>query len=119
MREKLATVPGLPPVAADGIATAMESSAGQALTGIRAQPGTEQIVPLLDQAFVDAARLTGFAAVVFVLLGLGFSVLLPETRTQGDDGRRRGATRAAPDRRRARARRAARAIAERRYLPAL
>ena len=88
VREKLSAVEGLPPQAVEGIAVAMESSAGQALTGIRAQAGTEQIVPLIDQAFVDAARLTGFSAVVFVLLGLGFSVLLPETRTRemmGDD----------------------------------
>ena len=82
VRTKLTGVPGLPPQAIEGIAAAMESSAGQALTGIRAQAGTEQIVPLIDEAFVDAARLTGFAAVGFVLLGLVFSVLLPETRTR-------------------------------------
>jgi EmrB/QacA subfamily drug resistance transporter len=82
VRSKLADVPGLPPAAAEGIATAMEASAGQALTGFRAQPGADVVVPLLDQAFVDAARLTGFTAVIFVLFGLGFSVLLPDTRTQ-------------------------------------
>ena len=82
VRDKLGGVPGLPPQAAEGIAVAMESSAGQALGGIREQPGGDVVAPLLDQAFVDAARLTGFVAVLFVLLGLGFSVLLPETRTR-------------------------------------
>jgi EmrB/QacA subfamily drug resistance transporter len=82
VRDKLGSVPGLPPQAAEGIAVAMESSAGQALSGIREQPGGDVVAPLLDQAFVDAARVTGFVAVVFVLFGLGFSVLLPETRTR-------------------------------------
>jgi hypothetical protein len=58
----------------------MSSSAGQALGSLRTAPGSEAVVPLLDEAFVDAARLTGFVAVAFVLLGLGFSLLLPETR---------------------------------------
>jgi hypothetical protein len=58
----------------------MESSAGQALAGIREQPGSEAIVPVLDDAFSDSARLTGFVAFGFILFGLGLSVLLPETR---------------------------------------
>ncbi len=37
-------------------------------------------MPLLDDAFVGAARLTGFSALVFVLFGFGISLLLPETR---------------------------------------
>jgi EmrB/QacA subfamily drug resistance transporter len=80
VRTKLADVPGLPPAAVEGLASAMESSAGQALTGLRDEPGSEAIVPLIDAAFEEAARLTGFSAFLFVLLGLGFSVLLPETR---------------------------------------
>ena len=80
VRTKLADVPGLPPAAVEGLASAMESSAGQALTGLREEPGSEAIVPLIDAAFEEAARLTGFSAFMFVLLGLGFSVLLPETR---------------------------------------
>jgi hypothetical protein len=64
----------------EGIASAMESSAGQALRDIRQQAGSEAIVPLLDDAFSQAARLTGFVAFGFILLGLGFSALLPETR---------------------------------------
>ena len=37
--QNLSEVPGLPPAAVEGIADAMEASAGQALTGIREQPG--------------------------------------------------------------------------------
>jgi hypothetical protein len=84
VRENLADVPGLPPAAAAGIATAMETSGGQALPGIREQ--SDAIVPLLDDAFADAARLTGSAAFVFVLFGLGFSLLLPDTRPRVADG---------------------------------
>jgi EmrB/QacA subfamily drug resistance transporter len=80
VRDRLEGAPGVPPAAAEGIAVAMESSAGQALTAIRQQPGSDSVVPLLDDAFVGAARLTGFVAFGFVLLGLGFSVLLPDTR---------------------------------------
>ena len=87
VRSSLTDAPGVPPAAAEGIAVAMESSAGQALTGIKAQPGSEAIVPLLDQAFADAARLTGFVAFGFILLGLAFSFLLPETRIAHADPR--------------------------------
>ncbi len=80
VRSNLADVPGLPASAAEEIAVAMESSAGQALPGIRQQPGSEAIVPLIDGAFADAARVTGMVAFGFILLGLGFSLLLPETR---------------------------------------
>ena len=78
IRDNLADVPGLPPVAIDGIATAMEASAGQALPGIRQQPGADAVVPAVEQAFVDATRDAGFVATGFVLLGVLLSVLLPE-----------------------------------------
>jgi EmrB/QacA subfamily drug resistance transporter len=77
---------GLPPVAAEGIATAMESSGGQALPEIRSRPGGEAVAGLLDEAFVGAARLTGSVAFLFVLLGLGFSLLLPDTRPRDPAG---------------------------------
>ena len=80
VRDELADVPGLSASAAESIAVAMESSAGQALPGIREQPDSAAIVPLLEDAFGQAARLTGFVAFGFILVGLGFSVLLPETR---------------------------------------
>jgi EmrB/QacA subfamily drug resistance transporter len=76
--ENLSTVPGLPPAAVEGIADAMEASAGQALTGIREQPGADAVVPALESAFVDATRLAGFVATGFVLLGVVFSLLLPK-----------------------------------------
>jgi EmrB/QacA subfamily drug resistance transporter len=41
-----------------------------------------QTVPPIETAFVDAARLTGFVAAGFVLLGVVFSLLLPSGRTQ-------------------------------------
>ncbi|HEX5828956.1 MAG TPA: MFS transporter [Candidatus Limnocylindrales bacterium] len=78
VREGLATLPGLPPQAIDGIATAMEESAGQALPQIAAQPGSELIIPILEDAFVDATRLAGFTATGFVLLGVVLSLLLPK-----------------------------------------
>ena len=80
VRSNLADVPGLPPAPRRTSPSPWRSSAGQALTGFREQQGSEAIVPLLDDAFAQAARLTGFVAFGFILLGLGFSVLLPETR---------------------------------------
>ena len=94
VRSKLTDGPSLPPGAVEGIAVAMESSGGQALPGLRARADTTAIVPLLDEAFVDAARLTGMSAFVFVIFGLGFSLLLPETRLPED--RPSNSARAAP-----------------------
>ena len=42
-----------------------------------------QTVTPIETAFVDAARLTGFIATAFVLLGVVFSLLLPAGRVQG------------------------------------
>ncbi len=100
VRSELADVPGLPPAASESIATAMETSGGQAIGEIRKQPDAAAIVPLLDDAFVGAARLTGFAALVFVLFGFGISLLLPETRPgemrPGESGAPGSAAAAAP-----------------------
>jgi EmrB/QacA subfamily drug resistance transporter len=78
VQTNLAAIPGLPPQAIDGIATAMEESAGQALPGFRDQAGAELVVPALESAFVDATRLAGFVATGFVLLGVVLSLLLPK-----------------------------------------
>ncbi len=78
VHENLSAIPGLPPAAVDGIAEAMEASAGQALVTIRDQPGAEAVVPAVEQAFVDATRLAGFVAAGFVLLGVVLSLLLPK-----------------------------------------
>jgi EmrB/QacA subfamily drug resistance transporter len=84
VRDGLEEVQGLPPQAVDGIATAMEDSAGQALPAIAAQPGGEAVAPVLEQAFVDATRLAGLVATGFVLLGVVFSLLLPKQRPAGE-----------------------------------
>jgi EmrB/QacA subfamily drug resistance transporter len=78
VRDNLAAVPGLPPQAIEGIATAMEASAGQALPSIREQPGAEAVVGPVEDAFVTATRLAGLVATGFVILGVGLSLLLPE-----------------------------------------
>jgi EmrB/QacA subfamily drug resistance transporter len=80
VRTNLDAIPGLPPAVADGIATAMEDSAGQALVQIKQQPEAAAVVPAIESAFVDATRLTGFVALAFVLLGVVLTILLPETR---------------------------------------
>jgi EmrB/QacA subfamily drug resistance transporter len=80
VRTNLDAVPGLPPAVADGIATAMEQSAGQALVAIRTQPQAEAVVPPIEAAFVDATRLAGFTALFFVSIGAVMTILLPETR---------------------------------------
>ena len=82
VRDKLATVQGLPPAAARASPPRWNPRPARRSRASARRRARQQIVPLIDQAFVDAARLTGFAAVAFVLLGLGFSVLLPETRTR-------------------------------------
>ena len=76
----LAEVPGLPPAAQAGIVKAIDASAGQALTTIRLDPANAAVVASIESAFVDATRAAGLVAFGFVVLGLGFSFLLPETR---------------------------------------
>jgi EmrB/QacA subfamily drug resistance transporter len=76
----LAAVQGLPPAAQAGIVKAIDASAGQALTVIRLDPANDLVVAPIESAFVDATRAAGLVAFAFVVLGLGFSVLLPETR---------------------------------------
>jgi Na+/melibiose symporter-like transporter len=78
VERNLADVPGLPPEAAEGIATAMEQSAGQALTVFKEDPQYAAVVPGIEQAFVDATKLTGIVAVGFVLVGVVLSLLLPK-----------------------------------------
>ena len=80
VRTNLQAVQGLPPAVGEGIAVAMESSAGQALTAIREQPGAKAVVLPIEDAFTDAAHLTGLVAFGFVILGFLFSLLLPDTR---------------------------------------
>ncbi len=80
VHDNLSSVPGLPPVAIEGIAQAMDGSAGQALVGFRSDPRYAPVLPGVEAAFVDATRMTGFVATGFVLLGVVFSLLLPKSK---------------------------------------
>ncbi len=87
VHENLAAVPGLPPAAVDGIAQAMEGSAGQALVAFRVDPTYAPVVSGVEAAFVDATRLTGIVATGFVLLGVVFSLLLPKSKPHHEPDR--------------------------------
>jgi EmrB/QacA subfamily drug resistance transporter len=105
-----AALPAVPAVCRDTIASLVDESAGQILPAIRnpAQSGADQAafsgslspseaacfrdpaflaaiprtVTPIESAFVDAARLTGFVATAFVLLGVVFSLLLPSGKAR-------------------------------------
>jgi EmrB/QacA subfamily drug resistance transporter len=94
VRDNLSTVPGVPPQAVDGIANAMEQSAGQALVGIREDPQYQPVVVPIETAFVDATRTAGFVASGFVLVGVVLSLLLPATLTAEE---RRSASAVSPE----------------------
>lgn len=100
--DRLANIPGLPVAAQVAVRQAIEGSAGQALIGFRSgtvdpslakqfgsemdpatlgQLGKEVAAPIED-AFVQSARMAGFAATGFVLLGLIFSLLLPKPKAR-------------------------------------
>ncbi len=98
--DRLAQIQGMPPAAQVAVRQAIEGSAGQALIGFRngsvdpalarqfgstLDPATlaqlgRVVTPPIEDAFVGAARLAGFVATGFVLLGLLFSLLLPTTK---------------------------------------
>jgi EmrB/QacA subfamily drug resistance transporter len=107
-----AALPAVPAVCRETIASIVDASAGQVLPALRdpSQSGADQsafagslgtqevacfrdpaflsalpqtVVPI-ESAFVDAARLTGFVAAGFVLLGVVFSLLLPSGRTPAE-----------------------------------
>ena len=108
VRDRFAEIPATPGVPAavsttlrEGLATAIEGSAGQALTTLRDDPASlasdgrlpaaaagflaspaagsflAPYVAAAEDSFVTAARAAGFVAEGFVLLGLLFSFLLP------------------------------------------
>jgi hypothetical protein len=78
--DRLAQVTELPDAQRQAIATAIESSAGQALVGMRSEPAAQAAVGPIEDAFVAAARRVGFVAAGFMALGLAFSLLLPPLR---------------------------------------
>ncbi len=82
VRDGLAEVPGLPAGAAGQVATAIESSNGQALIGMRTDARTAAVVPIVEDAFTDAARSAALVAAGFIGLGLAFSLLLPASGTR-------------------------------------
>ncbi|MEO8470373.1 MAG: MFS transporter [Chloroflexota bacterium] len=81
-KANLTTVPGLPAQAQAAIAEAIDASAGQALSGFRADPANAAVVRPIEDAFVKAARAAGLGAFAFVILGLLLSLLLPRTRLE-------------------------------------
>ena len=60
----------------------LENSAGTALPQIIAAPQGQALARPLEQAFSDATRLTGFAAALFILVGLLSSLLLPKPTSE-------------------------------------
>jgi len=100
--------PGVPPAVGSQIgefvASALDASAGQALRPLRDDPASvaelvdlppevtaflqspaakgilEPYVTVAEQQFVDATRAAGFVATGFVLLGVVFSLLLPNSK---------------------------------------
>ena len=81
-RANLAEVPGLPTAAQAAIVRAVDESAGQALTGFKADPSAAAVIAPIQDAFVHAARAAGLWAFGFVILGLVLSLLLPKTRAE-------------------------------------
>jgi EmrB/QacA subfamily drug resistance transporter len=112
-------LPNLSPVCRETVASLVDASGGQILTAIKnpAQSSADQaafagsLTPTqsacfrdpaflaalpktagpIETAFVDAARLTGFVATGFVLLGVLFSLLLPGKRQLAEEAAARAA----------------------------
>ena len=75
---RLASVPGLPPQQQAALTAAVKSSAGQVITELRAQPGTQPVVAAASEALTEAARRAAEVAAGFVALGFIASWLLPD-----------------------------------------
>ncbi len=73
---------GLPAQQAAQLARATKQSAGQILVQLRAQPGSQEIVRAIEDAFTDAARRTAFVAAAFIAVGLVASWLIPDIRPE-------------------------------------
>lgn len=79
-QDALAAIPDLPSQARQGIVEAISGSAGQALPDIAQQPGSENVVEAVSNAFASAARATGLVAAAFVVTGFLISLRLPDIR---------------------------------------
>ncbi|HEU5287089.1 MAG TPA: MFS transporter, partial [Candidatus Limnocylindria bacterium] len=96
-RDRL-TAMGVPPAARDAVVTVMDSSAGQALPGLRQDPRGAAAIPAIESAFAEAARSAGFVAFGFVLVGLALSLLIPTPQRVFTGRRVEGEARADPAR---------------------
>jgi EmrB/QacA subfamily drug resistance transporter len=88
-RDRLADVPQLPPAAVDGIAQAIEASGAQALPQVLSDPRLTDTLRAdiriaVDDSFVEAGRTASHVATGFVLLGLVFSLLIPNARGEAE-----------------------------------
>jgi EmrB/QacA subfamily drug resistance transporter len=83
----LASVPGLTDEQRQQISTAVEESAGTIIPGLAQRPGGEAVATAAGEAFASAIRVTSFAAVGFVTLGLLATLKLPPegARRREDD----------------------------------
>jgi len=80
VRDRLSTVPGLPPASQEAIATAVKSSGGSAIVALRERPGNERVVAASSQALASSAGTVAFTAAGFVLFGLLVTAGLPNPR---------------------------------------
>lgn len=71
---------GVPADVRAGIVASVDQSGGQVLGSLRQDPANAAAVTAIEEAFAGAARRSAFTGVVFVVIGFGLSLLLPETR---------------------------------------
>ncbi|MFI6519811.1 DHA2 family efflux MFS transporter permease subunit [Spirillospora sp. NPDC050679] len=75
---------GVATAQADQYSRAITDSAGAAIEGLAAQPGTRAIAEAGRTAMTDGITLGGYLAAGFVLLGLIATVLIPKTEPDDD-----------------------------------
>ena len=69
---------GVPSPVAQQVASAVQSSAGQAIPALAAKPGGDVLVEGASEGFADAIKAVSWVAGIFVFLGLLASLLLPK-----------------------------------------
>jgi EmrB/QacA subfamily drug resistance transporter len=74
---RLEAVPGLPPAAQQGIATAVRESAGAILPSLRESPDAGPVVAAVEDSFVYSARVATGAAAAFIAAGMVAAIRLP------------------------------------------
>ena len=68
----------VPTEQAQQIASAVSTSAGQAIPGLAELPNGDVLVEGASAGFADAIKTVAWVAGIFVLLGLGASLMLPK-----------------------------------------